>query len=150
MNISIENDEIAYLSGKTGTVAIAKTLGRFFYLDTDRDETVLFTDADDLIVASAFGIGEKVRKGLKCTIFQLRELEAPLIVLNKNHPASPRLKVVVSIGACTRLSCHIRPGTHPEQDVLCGSEEFDGLTVQGVTGGVEIAGFSGDVSKESI
>jgi hypothetical protein len=140
MQISIREDEIAYLAGLDGTLAIAKTNGNFFYLETESEEVVLFTDPDDLIVASSFGTGEKVRRGLGCTIYQLRELGAPLIVLPKGHPASPRLKTVVSIGSSTHLSCKIQPGTHPEQDVLCGPEEFHGIQVHASPGGAEISG----------
>lgn len=140
MHISIKEDEIAYLAGLDATLAIAKTNGNFFYLETESEEVVLFTDPDDLIVASSFGAGEKVMRGLRCTIYQLRELGAPLIVLPKGHPASPRLKTVVSIGSSTHLSCKIQPGTHPEQDVLCGSEEFHGIQVHAAPGGAEISG----------
>ncbi|VVB64030.1 Uncharacterised protein [uncultured archaeon] len=129
MHVQLKDDEIAYLLGKTGTVALAKTLGNFFYLDTDEEEVVLFTEPQDLIVASAFGTGEKIRRGLRCTVYQIRELNSPLIVLPKGHPASSRLKSVVSIGPRTKMSCEIQPGTHPEQDVLCGSEEFHGVYV---------------------
>ena len=140
MHIVIKEDEIAYLMGLRGTLAIAKTNGNFFYLETESVEVVLFTDPEDLIVASSQGVGEKVRRGLCCTIYQLRELGAPLIVLPKGHPASPRLKTVVSIGGSTRLSCKIEPGTHPEQDVLCGSEEFHGVQLLAKPGGAEILG----------
>ena len=140
MHISIKEDEIAYLAGLDGTLAIAKTNGNFFYLETESEEVVLFTDPDDLIVASSLGAGERVRRGLCCTIYQLRELGAPLIVLPKGHPASPRLKTVVSIGRSTHLSCKIQPGTHPEQDVLCGPEEFHGIQVNSAPGGAEISG----------
>jgi hypothetical protein len=54
MRVQLKDDEIAYLLGQTGTVALAKTLGNFFYLDTDVEEVVLFTEPQDLIVASAF------------------------------------------------------------------------------------------------
>jgi hypothetical protein len=144
MHILLKEDEIAYLVGRSGTIAMAKTRGIFFYLETDTAEIVLFTEPEDLMVASSFGVGEKVRRGLRCTLYQLRELEAPLIVLPKGHPASPRLKTVVSIGSCTRLSCKIQPGTHPEQNVLCGSEEFHELEVRAVPGGAEIRGVSLD------
>ena len=140
MHIIIKEDEIAYLVGLRGTLAIAKTNGNFFYLETESEEVVLFTDPEDLIVASSQGVGEKVMRGLCCTIYQLRELGAPLIVLPKGHPASPRLKTVVSIGDSTRLSCKIEPGTHPEQDVLCGSEEFHDAQVLAKPGGAEILG----------
>jgi hypothetical protein len=146
MHVLFKEDEIVYLVGRRGTLAIAKTKGNFFYLETESEEIVLFTDPEDLMVASSRGVGEKVMRGLCCTIYQLRELGAPLIVLPKGHPASPRLKAVVSIGPCTRLSCKIQPGTHPEQDVLCGSEKFHEAQVLAKPGGAEILGIA---SKES-
>lgn len=150
MHISFKDGEIAYLCGKTGTVAMARSLGNSFYLETGTEEIVLFTEPDDLLVASSFGVGEKIQRGLRCMIYQIRELGSPLIVLPKGHPASPRLKTVVSIGPKTRLSCQIQPGTHPEQDVLCGSEEFHGLEVLGVPGGAEVEGFSGKILIEKL
>jgi len=144
MHIPLREDEIAYIEGENGTIALAKTKGRFFYLETEQKEIILFTEPEDLMVASSFGRGEKIRRGLHCTLFQLRELEAPLIVLPKGHPASPRLKTVVSIGPLTRLSCMIEPGTHPEQNVLCGSEEFHGLEIMAEPEGAEIRGWPAD------
>jgi hypothetical protein len=142
MLVSLRDEEIAYLCGRGGTVAMAKALGNFFYLETEREEVVLFTEPDDLIVASSFGTDEKARRGLACTIFQLRELCAPLIVLPKGHPASQRLKTVVSIGPRTRLSCTIQPGTHPEQDILCGSKEFNGMEIKAEPGGARVEGWT--------
>jgi len=150
MRISLKEDEIAYLCGRRGTVALAKTLGNFFYLETDKEEIVLFTEPDDLMVASAFGVGDSIRRGLKCTIYQIRELGAPLIVLPKGHPASPRLKTVVSIGPKTRLSCEIHPGTHPEQDVLCGTDEFHNLEILEEPGGASINGLQEDFHDQII
>jgi len=150
MNISFKESEIVFLCGQSGTVALAKTLGKFFYLETESEEIVLFTEPDDLLVASSFGIGHAIRRGLKCTIYQIRELGSPLIVLPKGHPASARLKTVVSIGSKTHLSCNILPGTHPEQDVLCSAEEFHGLEVSAVPGGAEINGFSGKTAIEEL
>ncbi len=43
----------------------------------------------------------------------------------------------------TRISCSIIPGTHPEQDILCGSKEFDGVEISGVKGGVEFKNLTG-------
>ena len=140
MHIPIHEDEIAYLRGREGTVAIAKTKGAFFYLETESEETVLFTEPEDLMVASSWDVGGRVMRGLACTIYQLRELGAPLIVLPKGHPASARLKTVVSIGARTRLDCRIVPGTHPEQSVLCACDEFHQMEVVAVPGGAEILG----------
>ena len=146
MNISLKGDEVAYLRGRSATLALAKALGRPFYLETSTEEVVLFTGDDDLIVASAFGAGEKIERALRCTIYQIREMDAPLIILPKGHPASPRLKTVVSIGPKTRLSCSIQAGTHPEQDVLCCTEDLDGLEVLATSGGASVEGFSGEVA----
>jgi len=129
---------------------MAKTLGNSFFLETEREEIVLFTEPEDLIVASSFGTGPKIMRGLKCTIFQIRELGSPLIVLPRGHAASPRLQTVVSIGPATRVSCRIEPGTHPEQDVLCGSEEFHGLKIQGIGEGATIHGFQGAIEIQNL
>ncbi|HWQ19177.1 MAG TPA: hypothetical protein VN455_05310 [Methanotrichaceae archaeon] len=150
MQIRLGDDQIAYLCGQSGTVAMAKTLGDFFYMDTDHEEIVIFTEDWDLIVASSFGTGEKVRRGLRCTIYQIREMGMPLIVLPKGHLASPRLTTVVSIGPRTKLSCRIQPGTHPEQDVLCGSPEFEGMEVLAGPDGAEVEGFSGRTLIEKL
>lgn len=143
MHILLKDDQIAYLLGQSGTIAMAKTLGKFFCLETEKAEIVLFTEPEDLIVASAFGAREKVQRGLRCTIYQIREMNSPLIVLPKGHPASPRLKTVVSIGPKTKLSCEIEPGTHPEQNVLCSSEEFNGLEILAAPDGAVINNFCG-------
>jgi hypothetical protein len=150
MRISFGDDQVALLLGDSGTVAMAKTLGNSFYLETETEEVVLFTEPDDLIVASSFHGGEKIIRGLKCTIYQIRELGSPLIVLPKGHPASPRLKTVVSIGPRTHLSCRIEPGTHPEQEVLCGSEEFHDLEISGSSDGAVVEGFRGKIRIERL
>jgi hypothetical protein len=127
------------LRGTAGIVAIVKVgqHGQFF-LETENEEIVLGLEPHDLIVASALSLDEKTEKGLKCVLFMIREIRSPLIVLPKNHPASPRLPIVVSAGNRTVLSCKIAPGTHPNQDVLCGSNEFDSLDVTGTLEGVHI------------
>ncbi len=150
MNIPLEDDEVAYLCGRTGTLAVVRTLGQFFYLDTDSDEIVIFTDDDDLLVASTFEVGERARRGLFCTLYLIREMGSPLIVLPKGHPASPRLKTVVSVGEKTRIKCDIQAGTHPEQDVLCGTGELDGVEVLSISGGAEVKNFAGVVIKEKL
>jgi hypothetical protein len=150
MRIDLGDDEIAYLCGNESTVAIALALGKIFYLETEVEEVAIFTERDDLIVASTFRSGQKALRGLRCTIFQIRELESPLIVLPKGHPASPRLKVVVSIGPKTRLCCGIQAGTHPEQDVLCGSGEFEGLEILSDHGGALAENFTGKLMVEKL
>jgi hypothetical protein len=150
LKIPLAEDEIAFLCGREGTLAAVKSLGKFYYLENEREEMVLFTEPSDLIVASCFGVGGKVQRGLRCVLFQIRELDSPLIVLPKGHPASPRLKMVVSIGPRTRLSCKIQAGTHPEQDILCGPEEFHGLVIEADPGGMSVEGFQGKIAVKKL
>ncbi|AKB55110.1 MULTISPECIES: hypothetical protein [Methanosarcina] len=142
-DISLKESEMLLLRGTAGTVAIVKAgpSGQFF-LETENEEIVLGLEPHDLIVASALSVDEKTEKGLKCVLFMIREIRSPLIVLPKNHPASPRLPIVVSVGHKTVLSCNITPGTHPNQDVLCGSNEFNGLEITGILDGVHIENLS--------
>ena len=139
IDISLTDCEMLLLRGNAGIVAIVK-VGQYgqFFIETENEEIVLGLEPHDLIVASALSVDEKTEKGLKCVLFMVREIRSPLIVLPKNHPASQRLPIVVSAGNRTVLSCNITPGTHPNQDVLCGSNEFNGLEITGTSEGVQI------------
>jgi len=138
-DISLKESEMLLLRGTAGTVAIVKVGPRDqFFLETENEEIVLGLEHHDLIVASALSVDENTEKGLKCVLFMIREIRSPLIVLPKNHPASSRLPIVVSAGKKTVISCNITPGTHPNQDILCGSNEFDSLEVTGTLEGVQI------------
>jgi hypothetical protein len=138
--IPLNNNEMLLLRGKEGTLGIVKVgENNQFFLETEKEEILLALEPDNLLVASGFGTDEKTMNGLKCVLYMIREVGSPFIVLPKNHPASKRLKIVVSVGDRTRLSCSITPGTHPEQDILCGADEFDGMEIRGVKGGVEIS-----------
>jgi len=144
--IPLDNDEMLLLRGKEGTLGIVKAgENRQFFIETEKEEILLALEPDDLLVASGFGTDKKTVDGLKCVLYMIRETGSPFIVLPKNHPATKRLKIVVSAGDRTRISCKIVPGTHPEQDILCGSEEFDGVEILGVKGGVEFNNLSGGV-----
>lgn len=144
--IPLNNNEMLLLRGKEGTLGIVKVGGNNqFFLETEKEEILLALEPDNLLVASGFGTDEKTMNGLKCVLYMIREVGSPFIVLPKNHPASKRLKIVVSVGDRTRLSCSITPGTHPEQDILCGADEFDGMEIRGVKGGVDISDLRGAV-----
>lgn len=142
--IPLNNNEMLLLRGKEGTLGIVKVgENNQFFLETETEEILLALEPDNLLVASGFGTDEKTVNGLKCVLYMIREVGSPFIVLPKNHPASKRLKIVVSVGDRTRVSCSITPGTHPEQDILCGADEFDGIKIRGVKGGVEISDLRG-------
>ncbi|MCX9084376.1 MAG: hypothetical protein OIN87_06225 [Candidatus Methanoperedens sp.] len=136
--IQLKNDEMLLVRGKEGTLGIIKIgENKQFFLETETEEIVLALEPDDLLVASGFGVDKTIVNGLKCVLYMIREVGSPFIVLPKKHPASKRLKIVVSAGDRTHLSCTIKPGTHPEQDVLCAAGEFEGVEITGVKGGVE-------------
>ncbi len=138
--IPLNNNEMLLLRGKEGTLGIVKVgENNQFFLETEKEEILLALEPDNLLVASGFGTDEKTVNGLKCVLYMIREVGSPFIVLPKNHPASKRLKIVVSVGDRTRISCSITPGTHPEQDILCGADEFDGMEIRGVKGGVDVS-----------
>jgi hypothetical protein len=144
--IPLSDNEMLLLRGKDGTIGIVKGgENNQFFLETENEEIILALETDDLLVASGFGTDNKTINGLKCVLYMIREVGSPFIVLPKKHPASKRLKIVVSAGSRVRLSCTITPGTHPEQDVLCGADEFDGVEIKGVKGGVDFKNLKNEV-----
>ena len=70
----------------------------------------------------------------------VRRYHLPLLVLPRDHPGSGRLPLVVSVSKTLLLSCDIQRGTHPEQHLLCSSDEFAGITLRGTGDGVEMEG----------
>jgi len=68
----------------------------------------------------------------------VRDHHIPLLVLPRDHPGSRRLRYVVSAGEQILLSCSIARGTHPEQDLLCSSEELGGILLEGQETGIRI------------
>ncbi|MCW3134568.1 MAG: hypothetical protein N2V78_09600 [Methanophagales archaeon] len=139
--IPLRNNEMLLVHGNSGTLAVVKVgAQRQFFVDTPESEIMLAVGPEELLVASGFGTDEQIVNGLRCVLYMIREVNSPLIVLPKKHPASARLKIVVSAGERIVLSCEITPGTHPEQHLLCGTKEFDGAEILGVEGGVVLNG----------
>ncbi|GAA5818081.1 MAG: conserved hypothetical protein [Methanobrevibacter sp. CfCl-M3] len=139
-NIKLNPSQILFLIGETGTVGIMKVAKeKFLYIGTpDKEEIAIFLEEDDIIAISAFGKGEKYEKAIKSMGYLTREMNSPIIVLDKDHPSSKRLDMVLSVGDSVRLSCDIVPGTHPEQNVLCSCDSLSGLVINKTTNGVEI------------
>jgi len=139
--IPLDRNEMLLVHGQTGTLAMVKvSVQRQFLVETPEREIVLALGPEALLVASGFGTDERIVNGLRCVLYMIREVNSPLIVLPKNHPASARLKIVISAGNRIVLSCNITPGTHPEQHLLCGMKEFNGAEILSVAGGVELKG----------
>jgi hypothetical protein len=148
--IQLSDTEMLVLHGTTGTLAIVKVGEKQqFLVETPDREIVLGLNPEDVLVASGFGTDEKIVNGLCCVLYMIREVNSPLIVLPKDHPATKRLKIVVSAGKRVVLSCKITPGTHPEQHLLCGMPEFEGVEILGIAGGVELRGLITGASYET-
>ncbi|MDR3291193.1 MAG: hypothetical protein LBT10_03490 [Methanobrevibacter sp.] len=139
-NIKLTESQILFLIGDTGTVGIIKvSKKKFLFIGTpDKEEIAIFLEEDDIIAISAFGKGEKYEKAIKSMGYLTREMNSPIIVLDKDHPSSKRLDMVLSVGDSVRLSCNIVPGTHPEQDILCSCDSLSGLIINKTSDGVEI------------
>ena len=134
-------NEILFLSDDDNTVGIVKASdARHAFVETDEEELVQFLGPEDLIASSCFRGGEKAMAMVRCMLFLVREGGVPLLVLKKGHPATGRTPLVVSAGERIALSGCIVPGTHPEQDVLCGRGEMDGMVLSGIKGGVRVEG----------
>lgn len=129
--------EILFLFDDHNTVGIVKAgdIKRVF-IETEDEELVQFLGPDDIIAASCFSGGDRAMKMVSSMLFLVREGGSPLLVLKKSHPATRRIPLVVSAGERIVLSGCIVPGTHPEQDVLCGKGAMDGITLRSIKGGV--------------
>lgn len=140
--IKFNKDEILFLLGESGMIGIVKAGEEkmLFIEASNNEEIVQYLEEDDLIAVSSFNLGEKYEKGIRALAYITRDIESPIIVLPKEHPASKRLKMVLSVGENVRLDCGIRPGTHPEQDILCSCDSLSGLNIIKSKDGIIIDG----------
>jgi hypothetical protein len=139
--IKLDSSEILFLIGDSGTVGIIKIAkDQMLFIGTpDKEEIVIYLEKGDIIAISAFGIGEKFEKAIKSLGYITREMEAPIVVLPKDHPTSKRLNMVLSVGDTVRLDCNITPGTHPEQDILCSCDSLSGIKINKTSEGIAIS-----------
>jgi hypothetical protein len=143
------DDGYLVLEGSSSFLAVARALRRLpLCIETVEGEVVQGLDPDDLIAASAPSGGPLAPALMLIEL--VRRYGLPLVVLPKGHPGSRRLRVVVSAGPAIRIACGIQRGTHPEQDVLCGADEFAGLVLRGAHGGVEVEGAPPRVAIRSL
>ncbi|HNZ88054.1 MAG TPA: hypothetical protein PKK55_05990 [Methanofastidiosum sp.] len=136
--ISLGEKEILFLSHNEYFLGVVKSLGKSFLLETEKEEIILGTGNEDIICASSLVNNEKLKPVMISTLYSLRELSFPLIILNKGHPASKRLKLVFGFGNRIILDSCIEAGTHPDQHLLCSTEDLSGITVVAKKGGIEI------------
>lgn len=107
------------------------------FIETNSSEFCQFLTSGDLIAVSAPEGGD-IRQAL--ILLELVQIwHVPLIALPADHPGSARLRMVVSAGDTISMNCAIQRGTHPEQTILCSSEELAGLELRSEVHGIQIS-----------
>ena len=132
-------DRVLLVRGDHSFLLVGRALSGFtLCIETFDGESCEPVSADDLVVVSAPEGGEP--EPARMLLELVRRYHLPLLVLPKDHPGSGRLSLVVSVAKMLHLSCDIRRGTHPEQHLICSSDELAGITLRGSGGGVELEG----------
>lgn len=138
MYVPLNNDEIVFISHNNFFLGVVKTLGRSFLLETDKEEIILGTGNNDILVVSSLFNNNKIKGIMMAYLYSLRELSFPLVILSKGHPASKRLKMVYGCGDKIILDSCIEAGTHPDQHLLCSVDDLSGIIILATTRGIEI------------
>ncbi|MDH7592960.1 MAG: alpha/beta hydrolase [Methanomicrobiales archaeon] len=136
-------DDLLLIKGKSSFLLVGRAGHHFeLYVETFRGEDVTHVDPDDLVVASCPEGGPILPAMMLLEL--VRRFHLPLVALPKNHPGSSRLRVLIAVSKRIRGSCQVQRGTHPEQHILCASEELSGIELVGEDGGVRIESLSPD------
>jgi len=148
MNYAL-GDEVLLLRGKQSFLLVAKVKNRFgLCIETATDEYCQGVEAGDLVVVSAPEDGA-IEPALML-IDLVRSFHVPLLVLPKDHPGSRRISYVVSVGPEIITSCSIRRGTHPDQHLICSSDELAGITLKRSEQGVDVFPLPGSIIPRHI
>jgi hypothetical protein len=148
MNYPLD-DELLLIRGNHSFLLVAKA-GKPFCLciETSTDEYCLGVEPADIIVVSA-PEGGPVEPALMLMDL-VRTYHTPLLVLPANHPGSRRILRVVSVAPEIHTSCSINRGTHPEQHLICSSDELAGMVLKGSTKGIEISAVPADTVLQKL
>jgi hypothetical protein len=143
------DDESLLLQGKTSFLLVALIKNSFgLCIETADDEYVQGVEAGDLVVVSAPD-GGAIEPALMLMDL-VRTFHVPLLVLPKNHPGSKRISYVVSVGPEIFTSCSIRRGTHPDQHLICSSDELAGISLKRIEHGVDVSPLPGGIIPRKI
>ena len=122
----------------THSFLVAAQAGARFGLciETTDQEFCQTLEPHDVIAASA-PEGGALEPAVMLIDF-VRKYRMPVSVLPRDHPGSKRFRYLVSAGPEIHTNCSIRRGTHPEQSLICSSDELAGMVLKGRPDGVEI------------
>ncbi len=131
------DDELLLIRREHSFLLVAKVNSLFgLCIETTTNEFCQTVEPTDIVVVSA-PEGGAIEPAMMLIEF-VRTYHLPLIVLPKDHPGSKRFTYLVSVAPEISTSCSIQRGTHPEQHLVCSSEELAGITLKGTMQGVEI------------
>ena len=143
MNYTLD-DEFLLIRAKQSFLLVALVKNSFgLCIETAHDEYVQGVEAGDLVVVSAPEDGA-IEPALML-IDLVRTFHVPLLVLPRNHPGSKRNSYVVSVGPEIFTSCSIRRGTHPDQHLICSSDELAGISLRRIEQGVDVTPLPGSI-----
>jgi hypothetical protein len=143
MNYTLD-DEFLLIRAKQSFLLVALVKNSFgLCIETAHDEYVQGVEAGDLVVVSAPEDGA-IEPALML-IDLVRTFHVPLLVLPRNHPGSKRISYVVSVGPEIFTSCSIRRGTHPDQHLICSSDELAGISLRRIEQGVDVTPLPGSI-----
>lgn len=143
-----DRDSLLLIEGEQSFLLAGISTARFpLCLETIRGEICTTIEEGDLVVVSAPEGGELEPAVMLLEL--VRTYRHPVVVLPRGHPGSRRLRYVVSSAPEILLSCGIQRGTHPEQHLLCSSDELTGIHLKGSPGFIEMKNFP-DMIKISL
>ncbi len=143
------NDELLLIRFRHSFLLIAKANALFgLCIETTTNEFCQTVDPTDLVVVSA-PEGGAIEPAIML-VESVRTYHLPLIVLPRDHPGSKRFRYLVSVAPEIVTNCSIQRGTHPEQHLVCSSEELAGITLKGTGVGVELSPVPEGISVQRI
>ncbi|MFZ0006588.1 MAG: alpha/beta hydrolase [Methanoregula sp.] len=142
-------DDVLIVKGAHSFLLVAPVRENFaLCLETRDNEYVQGVHAGDVVVVSAPEDGP-VEPALM--ILELvRTYHLPVIVLPRNHPGSKRIPYVISVAPEIQTSCSVVRGTHPEQHLICSSDELAGLTIRMTREGITLFPLADTFTLEKI
>jgi hypothetical protein len=139
MDFLLRERDLLLIKGSSSFIIAGRSGRRFpLCIESFDDEVCTSIEPDDIIAVSAPEGGPKEPAVMLLEL--VRRYGHPLFVLPHQHPGSRRLRYVVSAGPEICLACDIQRGTHPDQHLLCASEELSGIRIKGCADGIRIDG----------
>ena len=148
MNFPLDDDLLLIRGKESFLITGAVKSGFGLCIETSHDEYCQRVDAGDLVVVSG-PEGGAIEPALMLMDL-VRTFHVPLLVLPKDHPGSRRISYVVSVGPEILTSCSVKRGTHPEQHLICSSDELTGITLKRSRYGVEISSLPDGIALQHI